>query len=153
MKSAGFTLLELIVTLMIVGVLAVVAIPRLFDRSTFETRGLFDQSQSLVRYAQKVAVAQRRSVRIDLAPASLQACYCATPVCAACAGALLDPAANAALQISYPSPMLSTAPATGDFSFDGLGRPSLAAALTVTITGDTARSFVVERETGYVHPL
>lgn len=152
MKSAGFTLLELIVTLLIVGVLAVVAIPIFFDRSTFETKGLYDQSQSLVRYAQKVAVAQRRSVRLDLAPGSLQACYCATPACAACAGALKDPATNGALQITYPSPMLSTAPAATDFSFDSLGRPSFAAALTVTITGDTARSFVVEPETGYVHP-
>ena len=41
---AGFTLIELITVLILVGILAVTALPRMFDRNTFESRGFFDET-------------------------------------------------------------------------------------------------------------
>ncbi len=62
MKNSGFTLVELIVVMIIIGVLAVAALPRFFDRQTFDARGFADATQAMLRYAQKAAIAQRRNV-------------------------------------------------------------------------------------------
>lgn len=58
----GFTLVELIVTLVVVGILAVAVIPRFASQADFDARGFFDGTLSILRYAQKSAVAQRRTV-------------------------------------------------------------------------------------------
>jgi MSHA pilin protein MshC len=65
MKQSGFTLLELVVTLMIIGVLAVAVLPRFAERSAFDRLGFYDQTLSVLRYAQKTAIAQRRNVCVD----------------------------------------------------------------------------------------
>ncbi|MEQ1669033.1 MAG: prepilin-type N-terminal cleavage/methylation domain-containing protein, partial [Sulfuriferula sp.] len=51
--TTGFTLIELIVVIVIIGILAVTAVPRFFDKSTFETRGFADETTAALRYAQK----------------------------------------------------------------------------------------------------
>ena len=43
--------------ILITGVLAVVALPRMFDRSLFDERGFFDEALNAVRYAQNSALA------------------------------------------------------------------------------------------------
>lgn len=151
----GFTLTELVVIIGILGILAVIAIPKFFQRTTFDTQSFYDQAQATVRFAQKVAVAQRTSVRVNLTGTTVQVCYCATPACAACGAGVINPTdpAGGALSLTAPSGItLSTAPATANFSFDGQGRSSLGSVLTVTVTGDGTKTFAVEPETGYVHP-
>ena len=61
----GFTLIELIMVIVILGVLAVFAAPKMFDNSTFTGRGLHDETLALLRYAQKSAIAQRRTVCVS----------------------------------------------------------------------------------------
>lgn len=142
-RRSGFTLVELVTVIGIAGVLAIAVAPRLFDRVGFEARGFHDQALSVIRYAQKVAVAQRRTVFVDVTAGGVQACYnagCAVPVS--------DPSQGGVLAISAPSGLALT-PAVS-FSFDALGRPS--AAVSISITGDIPRAIVVEPETGYVHP-
>lgn len=51
--SSGFTLVELIVTLILVGILAVVAIPKLVGLSAYNTLGFYDRVASGIRFAQK----------------------------------------------------------------------------------------------------
>lgn len=140
--APGFTLVELVVVTALVAILAFLAAPRLFDRTTFEARGFHDQALALIRYAQKVAVAQRRTVHVVAAANALQACYdpgCATP--------LTDPVRGGALAITAPAGV-GLAPAVS-FSFDALGRPSAGA--TLNVTGDVPRVIVIEPETGHVH--
>ena len=57
----GFTLVELILVIVLMGILAIYAAPR-FNSSDFNARGFHDQTLALLRYAQKSAVAQRRTV-------------------------------------------------------------------------------------------
>jgi MSHA pilin protein MshC len=146
MRQSGFNLIELTVTILVLGILAVVVLPRFFDRQDFDTLKFYDQCLAAVRYAQKVAIAQHADVFVVVGPTSLAACFdgaCATP--------LTDPGTGNALSIAAPGGVtLSAVPAS--FSFDALGRTSQPGAVTVTVAGSASRSFTVEPETGYVHP-
>ena len=132
-EQRGFTLVELIMVMVLVGILSVYALPRLFDADLFESRGAADQVQAALRYAQKVAVAQRRTVSVNLSAAAQADC-----------GATLS-GGNVVCTISsrVAAPGL---PAT--FAFDALGRPQPNVASAVTVGGVTIS---IEQETGYVH--
>jgi MSHA pilin protein MshC len=143
------------VVILILGVLAVVAIPKFFGRTSFDALRFYDQAQATVRYAQKVAIAQRcNPVQVQITASSIQLSILpAVPVSAcpvAAVTAIAIPGGSGALQA--PSGV-TLSPAT-TFTFDGGGRPSFAGALTLSVSaaGEPTRTFVVEQETGYVHP-
>lgn len=160
----GFTLTELVAILVILGVLAAVAIPRFIGQRGVDARAFHDQCQAVVRYAQKVAVAQRRTVYVDVAANRIGVCYdagCGAKVppppgfrhatdaaLANCAES--NPDNPAWLCAGAPTGVTLSPPAS--FNFNGLGQPNLAGTLTITVAGEGSRTFVVERETGYVHP-
>lgn len=147
-RGRGFTIVELVVTIAILGLLAAVVGPRFVGRDTFASRGFYDEAHSVVRYAQKMAIAWRRPVFICITATTVSA-----GTVAGCGTLLVHPATGASLATTAPSGVTLT-PAS--FSFDGAGRPSPNAQVTIaftsTIANDPARQIVVEAETGYVHP-
>ena len=150
----GFTLIELIMVLVIAGVLAVVALPRMFNATEFQSRGLSDQVQASLRYAQKIAIAQHRFVCATFTANSLSLTIGPTNTCGTPVASLTS---NGNYVVNAPSGISFTAnPAA--FSFDALGQPRTAntpdaaiGAVTVGVTGDVTRTITVEAETGYVH--
>lgn len=141
----GFTLIELVMVVILVGIIALTAVPRFFDRSVFESRGFADQVQASLRYAQKIAVAQRRFACVAFTATTVTL---TTDTSSACApGTALPAAGSANYVITAPSGVTLTGPPAG-FYFDALGRPS--GARTIAIAG-VANNIVVEAETGYVH--
>lgn len=146
-RHRGFTLPELIVTISIVGLLAVVAFPRFVGVDSFRSRGFYDEAQAVVRFAQKTAIAWRRDVFVCVSAGSISA-----GAAAGCAMPVINPVTNVALATTAPSGV--TLPILA-FRFDSAGRPNPNATVTIaftsTIAGDPARQIVIEAETGYVH--
>jgi MSHA pilin protein MshC len=63
---SGFTLVELVTTLVIVAVLTAVAAPRFFDRQPFVARGYADEVAGAMRFGQRVALATQCPVRVTV---------------------------------------------------------------------------------------
>ncbi|HJV61117.1 MAG TPA: type II secretion system protein [Albitalea sp.] len=145
----GFTLAELVIVLMLIGILAVVAIPRL-TVSDFSARGARDFVGSALRYAQKSAIAMRRNVCVTVGATRVAVTYAAAAGAAqpcAAANTLADPATGQPFD-GTPYGGGATVSTPASLSFDALGRPSSALSITVT---SHATPLVVEAETGYVH--
>ncbi len=138
----GFTLVEMVVVIVILGIIAVVVLPRFTDRGSFDARGFSDELAALVRYGQKVAIAQHRNVYVVTSGGSVSLCFDA-----ACSQPVPNPAGGNFTR-SAPSGVSLTG---ASLSFDALGRPSAPAAFTIGASGFTARTLTVEKETGYVH--
>lgn len=144
------------VVLIIIGVLAVAALPRFFDRTDFDARGFFDASQSALRYAQKTAVAQRRMVCVAFSPsgatpATVTLRVASTFGAAGCDTDLAGPTGAAPYQVVAPEGVaFSSTPAyPADFQF--LPSGSASADLNFGVAGYTGGTIVVVAATGYVY--
>ncbi|APW41277.1 prepilin-type N-terminal cleavage/methylation domain-containing protein [Rhodoferax saidenbachensis] len=156
----GFTLIELIMVLVLLGVLAVVAAPRMFNGNDFEARGFHDQTLSYLRYAQKTAIAQRRTVCVTFTNNSLTLSIAsaeATLDCTASATPFFGPGrdGSATLNVKPGSGVIySSTPAA--LNYNGLGQPTTSAGVALTTARNlqvvgVANAITVEAGTGYVH--
>jgi MSHA pilin protein MshC len=66
-QSKGFTLIELALIIVILGILASSALPKFFELSGYQQRGFFDDTLNAIRYAQKLAVATGCNVQFSIA--------------------------------------------------------------------------------------
>jgi MSHA pilin protein MshC len=150
----GFTLVELVMVIVIAGVLAIFAAPRVLSSNDFHARGFSDETQALLRFAQKTAVAQRRTVCVAFAAGSVTLSIASAAATFTCDSSLAGPRGESPARASARSGVTYSALPT-DFNFDGLGQPLTSTGLaqaTQTIRVSNASSVItVETVTGYVH--
>src|SRR5437016_4821294 len=72
-RRRGFTLPELVMTIVIIGILIAVTAPRFVSWKGFSSRGFYDEAQAVVRYAQKTAVAWRRTIYVCVSATAISA--------------------------------------------------------------------------------
>jgi MSHA pilin protein MshC len=150
----GFTMAELIVVIVIVGILAAVAGPKIQGILGAQDDAWRDQAVAALRLGQKTAVASRRlvcavvatgSVTLSIAPANPASTCSATLPGLDGSGSATSSRSTAATSVS-PQATLYFQP-TGQVSTDGAG--SAVANFTVSIATESAISVV--GATGYVH--
>lgn len=158
-SQLGFTLIELIIVIVILGVLAVFAAPRILNTDDFYARGFHDETLGYLRFAQKSAIAQRRTVCVAFGAGitgsvTLTIASAAATLNCASAGTLTGPKGESPVVLNARSGVqYGTVPAS--FNFDGLGQPLTSAGAaqatqTFQVTG-ASQSITVETTTGYVH--
>lgn len=148
MLARGFTLIELIAMLVLAGILAIVALPRLNLLGGWNEIGYRDRVKATLEFARKSAVAQRRSVRVTIAASGLTVvAQVQTPEGEGAAGLMpLNLPASGTNTFAAPAGV-SLTPADEVVIFDALGRPDAGKAFVVS---GGAGTITVEAETGYV---
>lgn len=151
MGCRGFTAIELITVIVIVGALAVFVIPRL-NPEGFERYGFRQEVLSAARYAQKTAMASSCDVQlsVDAGADTVSLSYRTGGTDAACGGGgfgdpVQDPGSGGAFTRSAPGGVDITG--GGSVVYDGFGNPSNG----LSISFATGPAITIEAVTGYAH--
>lgn len=143
----GFSMVELITVIVILGIISAVVAPRFLDFAAFDSRGFSDEVRATLRLAQKLAIAQHRNVCVNVttaAPANLtisvsKAANCDTPLPS------LSGSGNYQVSARGGAALISSAAL---ITFNPLGGAGAAA---ITLQVDSEPVITIEAETGYVH--
>ncbi|NOY12595.1 MAG: prepilin-type N-terminal cleavage/methylation domain-containing protein [Deltaproteobacteria bacterium] len=139
-RQSGFTMIELVVVILLLGILSVFVMPRFVDFDTFRSRAAYDEVAGAVRYAQKLAVASGCEVQFAVSGNR----YVLRQHSSGCSsGPFADLTGFPVNGGTVSGVSFSASPAS--FIFDAMGRSSSAATITL---GD--KNFSVIAETGYV---
>jgi MSHA pilin protein MshC len=139
--KSGFTLVELVVIIIVLGILSAFALPKFFNLGDYRERAAFDEVASALRYAQKLAVGSGCAVQVVFAGNT----YALQQGTGGCANNL-----NFTTIAGHPVnsgvisdvTLIST---QASFTFDPMGRSSTAVRITVGV-----RTIDVIAETGTV---
>jgi len=133
--QAGFTIVELVVVIILLGILAAYATPKL-DISGFKRQGYYQQALTALRYAQKQAVAANCSVTATFTTTS---CTVAKTGCTG-SPAVSNPATGLA---NFCNDSQASSVAGSPVSFDSIGRGSG----TLTVNGI---NITIHANTGFI---
>ena len=150
-RSAGFSLFELIIVVVLLSILSVFSLSRLFDQEDFAARGFFDDTVNAVRFAQKLAISTGCDVRVSTVAAGYSLLQSSTCTANDFPNPVVNPAnrGNNYQNLNLPSGF-SFAPATS-ITFNARGIPDSGSDVAFTITdGVTIYSFNVDGQTGLV---
>lgn len=135
---------------MLAGILAAVVLPRWQGETGFEGRGFRDETVAALRFAQKSAIAARRTTCAEFTATQLS-------VRVSTAFGAVDCTAGTALLGPRDQPLVVTATGSATYApvpaaiiFDAQGRANAAAAISVSGL-PASLAITVEAETGYVH--
>ena len=147
-RQSGFTMTELVMVIVILGILAVIALPRMSDSSTFRAAAFQDEVAAALRYAQKTAVSHRRLVCATFTTATVTLTIAAVNPAVGCSATTLNsPDGNSSFARSLDATNVTTT-VVGPIYFQPSGiATSDAAGTTIanfntTVTGMTVITVV-----------
>ena len=155
-KQQGFTLVELVMTLVLLGILSATALPKFFAVSSYQKPLFFDDTLSALRYAQKLAVATGCNVQISIdnnsytlsRPATADRSLCTSTNPTDFSLPVRHPGTGEATYTHFENGVSLTANPS-IFYFNALGQAS--ADVTLTVAGD--KIIAVVAATGFVYEI
>jgi MSHA pilin protein MshC len=148
----GFTLIELVMTLVILGILSATFSPKFFQLSAYQQRVFFDDTLAAIRYAQKLAVATGCNVQVSIAgnlfslkrPGVANRSQCASTTALNFTQNVAHPGSG---ETQYSGSQSGVTLTSATFYFNALGAASTGLDITV---GSTNKITIVQ-ETGFVY--
>ncbi|HYA86651.1 MAG TPA: prepilin-type N-terminal cleavage/methylation domain-containing protein [Nitrospirota bacterium] len=175
-KSKGFTLIELVMVIILIGIIAVFTAPMLSNVSTLTAGAFADKLRADIRYAQSLAMSGNDRVRVYFngtggggvtAPAAGYAVAYDSSSANNCSSfaPVVDPSGSGNLTVTLMSGTfanISVTPTTACLEYDTLGRPydcsgNLASCTTtastsnITVTINPNGSITITAQTGAVN--
>lgn len=169
MNHKGFTLIELVMVLVLIGIVAVFVAPRLGNITTTNAGALRDKLRADIRYAQNLAMMKNNRTRVTLTNTTYAVTQdnSAASDCGSFA-AVTDPAGEGNLSVvldtgNYAG--ITITPSINCLEYDSLGRPyncdgvvsppcstvPLAVTMTADVNGDATMRVSVTIQTGAVN--
>ena len=158
-KHQGFTLIEMVMVIIIIGILSVVALPKFFDASGFEEYAYRAESISALRAIQLRAMQNTDAsvchqvlitAKILGEPDKSRCEFGDAPVFS---DEWLDDADdNTSVVINQASVSYTVGSDGQYFEFDSLGRPDCLCTVNILISGETNLVIRIESE-GYIHGI
>lgn len=145
---------ELVLVMVLTGLLAVYALPKLSGMVSMRDDAWHDQVQAALRFAQKGAVARRRLTCVSVANLTVTVSTAAANPATTCSSNLPGPDGQAAFARSDNPGMLTSVSPSGVLYFQPDGRVTSDGAgdtaqdFTITMSG--AANVLVRGQTGYV---
>ena len=146
-KQTGFTIVELVMVIVILGILSATALPKFFDENTFSEHAFFDDTLNSVRYTQKLAVATGCSVQISIAANSYSINRGTTCTSSVYSLDVPHPSSGAS-DFTGSESGVNVSSTSSPIIFYALGNASTDA--TITVVG---KSISVVAKTGFVYAL
>lgn len=122
-RSAGFTLVELVITIVLVGVLSAVAVTKISTQAKHSTVVQADAFRRDLSHLQLLAISQGLRLRllVNGAGTNYSVVSCSTSACTT-TNALTDPATGQSFSVNLTD-SVTLAPVSSTLDFDSLGRP------------------------------
>lgn len=138
----GFTLVELVVVILILGILSINVGSRFLSGSAFADRKVADELVEAIRYAQHVAMSRGGNIQIVTTATNY------TVKETGSATILRNPNGSEKYDVTIPG---NSSLSAKTISFNGLGQPSPIAGDSITVGNPAVFTITIEGETGYAH--
>lgn len=151
-QISGFSIFELVIVIVLLGILSVYALSNFFDQDEIAARGFFDDTVNAVRFAQKLAISTGCEVRVATNPSGNQGYrLLQSSTCSASdfANPVVNPANRGTNYENFNMPGGFGLSPTTTITFNAVGVPGSDQLFTLS-DGTTSYNFNVSGQTGLV---